>query len=211
MEITKYVAMILAIFGTSVTHAALIVEVGDAGDTIGAAQSVGGGVDSISGALDFSAEDYLDLFAVSFSSSVTATVSSILDTEFLVTDTAGFVVASDDDSGGSSQPSVDLAAGSYLFGVGTDFTGYLLGGVELIAFNDNQGRDNITNLFFSDTAGLGPLTGSSDLSFGFFDLSGTYTIQFSSPTSPQITVPAPATLGLIGVGLIGLRRLRHQP
>ena len=176
----------LAVLCVSITaNAQSFVEIGDAGDTLGTTQSVGAGIDEITGSTNFVVSDFFDLFEATFDSAVTLSVSSNFDSELLILDPSGFGVASDDDSGAGLDALVNLSAGSYLIGLGTNATGYLDGTNELILFNDNS-----TNI--GDVSKFGPLIGSSDL--GFADESGSYTISFSSSTVPE------PSLTFLGIG-----------
>jgi len=181
---------------TSTTNANTFAEFGDAGDTLGTEQSVGAGIDEIVGMIDSPTADLFDLYQVSFDSGTTLEVASNFDSELLVLDLAGFGVASDDDSGSGLDALVNLPAGSYLIGLGTNSTGYLDGTNELVLFNNNS-----TSI--GDVTNFGPLTGSSDLGFGA--QSGSYTISFTSAT----TVPEPTSLLIfagIGMGILTRRR-----
>ena len=172
-------------------------EFGDAGDTLGTEQSVGSGIDEITGMIDFPTADRLDLYQVSFDSGTTLQVASNFDSELLILDLAGFGVASDDASASGLDALVNLPAGSYLIGLGTNSTGYLDGTNELVLFNNNS-----TSI--GDVTNFGPLTGSSDRGYGA--QSGSYTISFTSATT---AVPEPTSLLIfagIGMGILTRRR-----
>jgi hypothetical protein len=179
-------------------------ESGDAGQTIGTAQNVGGSIDQINGTI--SPGNDVDLYEFSFNSNVNFTASTVglanFDTElFLFNSLGGGIIANDDALGFQSIITGSLSAGTYYLAIGS---------FDLLAI-DGEGDA------WQQSSPTGLSTPPSNFgTLAFFDAggseTGTYGISLSPATSSAAAVPFEfsPSLGLLLVGAgFGIKRGRN--
>lgn len=180
-------------------YAVPIVEAGDAGDLLGTAQIVSAGTTSISGS---AGGGDVDLFKFGWSGGAfSATTSASGDPQLFLFDSNGFGILADDDSAGglNSFISTVLAAGDYFLGI----DGY-----------NNEALSITGNIFNNGCCGTelptGPGAGNPLSGWSGGGTAGTYTISFRSATAAVGSVPEPASIALLGLGLAGLGFSRRK-
>ncbi|MDQ6859659.1 MAG: DVUA0089 family protein [Verrucomicrobiota bacterium] len=198
---------------TGSLHAQIYAEIGDAGQTLGTAQSTGipgTTLSAITGTIS-SATD-ADLFFIRITSfttfsATTVNATTMIDTALFLFDITGAPIYTNDDASGISLQSrlpggssftLSLAPGVYILGIS-------LSGNEPINLN--------SQLLFAgypsgdSTAVRGPSTGNNPMTLSNFSgqtsfpETGVYRIDL---TSTQAAVPEPSTIALVACGAVAL-------
>ncbi|MFA3791087.1 DVUA0089 family protein [Aliiglaciecola sp. SL4] len=201
---------------SSQASATLITETTDAGNTMPTAMVLAAGTTSINGTIGDSQDTDLFKFTLDVASIFTIEVkevSSALDMNLIVFNSLGQGLAGDDDDSEgcsiiTSLGSLDscltlsLTAGDYFFAVGDN---------NMAAFENILDFNNAVD-FIDNDWGILPVPTTERLGlvgpeFGPTVINdiGDYVVNFSQAVNgPSISVPAPASLLLFGLGLAGL-------
>ncbi len=176
----------------SSSHAAIYTEAGDAGQTLGTAQSVAANTTQINGTLGVAGD--VDLYKLVFAANATVTFyapASNIDSNLILFDAAGHGLWGDDDGGGGldSQIVFNVTPGTYY-----------------LAFGDNNiaARDSSNNAFCSNDDGDctdDPISVLDNFYSAGTD-TGPYTITLSSPAGGTSTTQAIPTLSEWGMILL---------
>lgn len=209
MKLRKLLISLIIIWGmvlaSTAVNATLWVETGDVGQLVGDEQVLPAGTTRISGYLYDNA--HADMFGFGWAGGgITIDIPvADFDTQLFLFDSLGFGLVHDDDSGPGRLSAIvldNLDAGSYLIAVsGWNFDP--VSGDGLIFPTGDPGP-------FGPT---GP--GGAEALSGWDLLSGTatggyYTIDFSGATSAPVHAPEPATILLLGAGLLGVVGFRRK-
>lgn len=206
IKMLKAVAVSFALSVSGFAKAGLIIETVDAGETIEDAFSIAGGTTSINGTIS----NDVDLFKFSLSSDTIFTISAVssaFDMNLIVFNSLGQGIAGNDDlnrnggcnlgNGGlDSCLTLSLFAGEYFFAIGINNVGAM----------DSQGNTIIHN----DSGVLPSASTTSLASFYNGFGSGTYTVNFSIPTSSTTSVPEPFSFAILALGIMGLASRRFK-
>lgn len=191
------------------THAQVVNEGADVGETLGAAQSLAAGTTTVNGATGGDADLYK--FGWGGGDFYVSTVGSNYDTQLFLFNGTGVGVQGNDDGIAFAGPSYlqvgGLAAGTYYLGVsGYDYDPYSASGLMFQSFPYEP-------LY-------GPLNGDPLQSWAGGSGGGNYTISFQQRTSngdpvgnpnPTGNVPdSGSSIALVGLGLAGLVALRRK-
>jgi hypothetical protein len=213
-------AMTLILFSAASSSATPVtyVEVGDAGQTLGTAPNVGGGVNAITGLLENGTA--VDLFALNLGAGVfTASTGNVpccdgsTDTQLFLFDASGMgIIGNDDAPTGNTQKSFiqsNLTGGLYYLAVSTyDLDPFSAGG--FIFAPDPSVCCNQPMVAPTGPGGGSPLlqwaVGPSASGSG--QQPGPYTITLNQETISA--VPEPATLILVGTGITAVLRRRKK-
>ena len=201
--------MAILLLTTTFAFAIAFTESSDAGTLISSATIVGPGVDSIVGSIASIGD--VDLYSLVLSAGVftASTVGlSSADTQLYLFDSAGLGIVGNDDASGGLQSTISTAlasAGTYFLGV-TAFNYDPQSALGWI-FPDSGtfGSDPIWGP--TGPGGTSPLTGWAAHSGSITTGTGGYTVSLSPATTP---IPEPATLTLLGFGLVGLNFARKR-
>jgi len=199
---SKVVVSLLALLGSAFANAMVIDETSDAGQTLAEALLLPGGTTGVTGQID----NDVDLFGFSLATDTDLTISAVsnaFDMNLLVFNGMGQGLAGNDDldrNGGctvgnfplDSCLTLSLVAGDYFFAVGAN-------NVSALDINDVE-------IMEDDSGILGMPTANSVASFTSGTGAGSYRVSFETPSS----VPAPASLMLAGLALVGLRLSRRH-
>jgi hypothetical protein len=192
--------------------AATYIEVGDAGETLGTAQAVGGGYTAITGSVTTSDAD---LFSFNWGGGdfYANTVGSTFDSQLFLFSSTGVGIQGNDDGIAFAGPAYlqigGLAAGAYYIGVSAyDYDPYSSGGLMFQSFPYEP-------LY-------GPLNGDPLTHWASGDgvfSSGAYSINFQQITSNGTPIGDPTPTGvpdagssvaLLGLGLASLAAIRRK-
>lgn len=174
-------AAFVALGAVGSAQAATFTEFGDAGQTLGTAQTVGGGIDVIQG--NISSGTDADLFSFYWGGglfSATTVGGASFDTMLQLFNSSGTLLAQNDDSQGTLQSTLSqiLNSGNYLLGVSS----------------------------FPNFAGDGPTYDIYGYGGGYS--SGDYSVKLDTETA---SVPEPASvLGLLALGAMGAGSLKRK-
>ncbi|MDD2919823.1 IPTL-CTERM sorting domain-containing protein [Rhodoferax sp.] len=206
----KLLASALFYMLVSSSHAAIYAETGDAGQTLGTAQSVAANTTQINGTLGVAGD--VDLYKLVFAANATVTFyapATNIDSNLILFDAAGHGLWGDDDGGGGldSQIVFNVTPGTYY-----------------LAFGDNNidARDSSNIVFCANDDGDctdDPISVLDHFGSDSEGATGPYTITLSSPAGGASTPQAIPTLsewgmillaGLLAFGTaLGLRRQRR--
>ncbi len=211
---TILVSMVLSLALASGVHASVITETTDAGNTLATAMVLGGGVTSIHGTIEDGQDT--DLFKYVLGSDAILTIDMLFpgnDANLLVFNALGQGLAGDDDNDSSctsisalagldSCLTLNLTAGVYYFGVGDNNIAAFESNADFLSAADFF--DNDFGILSSPTPEIMALIGREGGPSSNGN-SGDYTVNFSiASATPDVQVPVPATLVLMGLGLLGL-------
>lgn len=193
---------LLAFLASTLANATLINETSDAGQSLVDALLLPGGTTGVAGQID----NDVDLFGFSLASDTDVTLSAVsgaFDMNLLVFNASGQGLAGNDDlnrNGGcgigarvlDSCLMLSLVAGDYFFAVGV---------------NNVEAFDVANNFVVGNDSGiLGTPSVNVLDNFANGQGGGAYRVSIDTPS----TVPAPASLALFGLALLGLRATRRQ-
>ncbi len=222
MKLTQLLAFITASVTVSFTltpakpaQAANFFEVGDAGQSLTTAESVGASINAIYGTMNTSSDVdlyKLDLTAGLFKASTVKGVTNNLDTMLWLFDSNGKGIVGNDDSLSTSQSTIsaNLTAGSYYLGISnydiepTSTKGFI--------FDYSSGSQKEQLL---QATGAGSDASVADWKTGFNGnvpkTTGKYRILLNQSTMSVQPTPEPnAALGLAGIGLSSLLLVKKK-